>query len=130
MGRTFQPFKKEESKKLHGEGGIKQFFSVLPKPKKVGCPKKKRRGRKPKQWCNLSEETPLSQRKAPPESTPATAQANSPTDGISNGDKQPPDDVLVQQPAPKKPTRINWGKGDHRIKMEKTINDWLEEEGD
>ena len=36
----------------------------------------------------------------------------------------------MQQPAPKKPTRINWGKGDHRIKMKKAIKDWLEEEGD
>ena len=38
--------------------------------------------------------------------------------------------VDIENEQKKKKSRTNWGTGEHRIKLEKALNDWIKKEGD
>jgi hypothetical protein len=103
MTRPQKPFGAESAKAYAGAGGLRQYFTVEPKPTPLimgrgrGRPSKKRK-------MHL-------------------ALGDKPVDTIEREEQQYPPPVangLFQ----KKNTHINWRKGEHCDLMEKAIHDW------
>ena len=100
-----------------GEGGIKQYFKVTPKPQPP-----KPRGRPPKKRKARSTNIPRTELPVPaPVAALETAEGAAPAVARF---------VDIENEQKKKKSRTNWGTGEHRIKLDKALNDWSKKEGD
>jgi len=99
MVRSRNTFDAETAKAWVGEGGMKQYFKVIPKPKPP-----KPRGRPPKRKTRFNSAAPV----------PAPAVATF---------------VDIENEQKKKKSRTNWGTREPCIKLEKSLNDWSKKEG-
>ena len=150
MAKPKPPLKGEAAKKFYGERGINQYFSKVTKdePKnKGGCPKKRRFSDRN---TTTADPPPPTSLKSPLEqlvSTASKAQDNAAAaarksqDNADDDDESVPplalqvledsddDEYVSPLPAPAKPkaTRVNWTVGEHRLLMEKAVNDWLKQ---
>ena len=110
-------FNAETAKAWVGEGGIKQYFKVTPKPQPP-----KPRGRPPKKRKARSTNIPRTELPVPaPVAALETAEGAAPAVARF---------VDIENEQKKKKSRTNWGTGEHRIKLDKALNDWSKKEGD
>ena len=122
MVRPHNTFDAETAKAWVGEGGIKQYFKVTPKPQ---LPKP--RGRPPKKRKARSTNIPRTEfNSAAP--VPAPVAALETSEGAAPAVARRFVDIENEQK--KKKSRTNWGTGEHRIKLDKALNDWSKKEGD
>lgn len=113
-------FDAETAKAWVGEGGMKQYFKVIPKPKPP-----KPRGRPPKRKARSTNKPPTEFNSAAP--VPAPVAALETAEGAAPAVAR---FVDIENEQKKKKSRTNWGTGEHRIKLDKALNDWSKKEGD
>jgi len=113
-------FDAETAKAWVGEGGMKQYFKVIPKPKPP-----KPRGRPPKRKARSTNKPPTEFNSAAP--VPAPVPALETAKGAAPAVAR---FVDIENEQKKKKSRTNWGTGEHRIKLDKAVNDWSKKEGD
>ena len=100
---------------------MKQYFQVVPKPKPP-----KARGRPPKRKARSASKPPTVFNTAAPVPAPVAA-----LDTVKVGAAPAiASFVDIENEQKKKKSRTNWGTGEHRIKLEKALNDWIKKEGD
>ena len=118
MVRTFDA---ETAKAWVGEGGMKQYFQVVPTPKPP-----KARGRPPKRKARSANKPPtVIDTAAAPVPAPVAA-----LDTAKGAAPAVASFVDIENEQKKKKSRTNLGTGEHRIKLEKALNDWSKKEGD
>jgi hypothetical protein len=113
-------FDAETAKAWVGEGGMKQYFKVIPKPKPSkpqGCP--------PKRKARSTNTPPTELNSAAPVPAPVTAldTAEGAAPAVARFV------VVTENEQKKKTSRTNWGTREPRIKLEKALNDWSKKEG-
>jgi hypothetical protein len=113
-------FDAETAKAWVGEGRMKQYFKVIPKPKPP-----KPRGRPPKRKARSTNKPPTEFNSAAP--VPAPVAALETAEGAAPAVAR---FVDIENEQKKKKSRTNWGTGEHRIKLDKALNDWSKKEGD
>ena len=147
MGKLKPPLKGEAATKFYREGGIKQYFSNNIPKMKAGRRKKRTFSNRKK---NKDVSPPPTSLKSPPEQSAGTASKaqdntaaaeRTPQDSANDDNEPVPplspqvledsdDDKSVSPlstPAKPKATRINWTVGEHRLRMEQAVKDWLEQ---
>jgi hypothetical protein len=122
MAPPLKPFNAKTAKAWVG-GGMKKYFEVKPRPKPA-----KPRGR-------LKKRTKAARALLPPGTNiPLELIAPVPalvaTFDIAEGAAPVIAGFKATENVPKKTSRINWAKGEHRVKLEKAICDWNEKRGD
>jgi hypothetical protein len=116
MAPPLKPFYAKTAKAWVG-GGVKKYFKVKPMPKLAkprGCPKKR---------------TKAARALSPPATnipTELIAPVPAPvaTFNIAKGAAPVVAGFKATENLPKKTSRINWTKREHRVKLEKAIRDW------
>ena len=119
MAPPCKTFDAKKAKAWVGEGGIKQYFHVVQKPKLA-----KPRGRPPKRKAMRSNIPPTELNIPAPVPAPAASNITEGAAPVVVGFE------ATDNQQKKKKSRTNWGKGENRVKMAKAIHDWSKKEGD
>jgi hypothetical protein len=117
MAPPLKPFDAKAAERYAGKGGVKQYFKVVPKPKPQPAKRKRGRPKKKRKAAALALAAP----------EVITIDDDESIEPVPGPDIDAP---TVEENAPRKKSRTNWGKRENRTKMEKAINDWVDKSGD
>ncbi len=148
MAPPKKPFEAAYAKAYTGAQGIKRFFAVIQPKKKAGRPPKKRKKNgviAAIMSANATRDSPplVNAQTFPPAMNTMVNALTSPlmmnvmvnaltsplTENVMVNALTSPPMVNAALTTLKK-THLNWGKGEHRDLLAKTIQDWLNKEGD